>query len=90
MKKAIFFFYLFVTITAVALGQDHVSSHDFNAIQKYIKENVGILEPIEGVYDVTLNRKIQPLHGNAQSFFYTYKCAIVKTFCLRLILLASL
>lgn len=79
MKKITTFVCLLVTIAAVTFGQNLAYSHDFTSIQKHINENVETLDPIEGVYEVTLKRKIQPLSRNAQSFVYTYRCAIVKT-----------
>ena len=88
MKKAIFFFYLFVAMATVVFGQD------LKTIEKHFKENIENLDPIEGIYHV----KLQSRHEWEQRFShfswsqptqytwevrtssdnYEYTCAIIR------------
>lgn len=87
MKKT-FLYIVFILITSLCLGQNNYSSFvvskDFEAIKRYLGDSIRSIDPIEGIYNVMLERKIasKQTWGDYSSKIkknnYTYRCAIVK------------
>lgn len=82
MKK-ILSFLLVVTTMVSCFAQykipDYIDVKDFSTIKKYLKDSINKLDPIEGIYDVSLNIKsVNSFDYVPREYNYSYKCAIIR------------
>lgn len=81
MKKILHLLILVVTITTTCYAQ--ISKFNESEIKKYLQDSIKKLDPIEGIYNVSLTHKsrfMQSGFGNYDERFsnlYTYRCAII-------------
>ncbi len=77
--------------TIFCYGQYHVpnylSANNFSTIEKYLKENIDRLDPIEGIYNAQMTRDFQYIsrNGFGQKFYhdggsgsFSFRCAIYR------------
>lgn len=81
MKKSLFIIALFFAFTASCIGQDfdvkRLGVYDLNIVKTFLKDNVASLDPIEGIYSVSLTRNTHYGSGTSRKS-YSYKCVIIR------------
>ena len=91
MKK--FLFFLMFARTLFCFAQYNVpaylNSHNFSTIERYLKDSINRLDPIEGIYSVHLKRDIEIMMRNgfgmeagyqiAESQELNFRCAIYRS-----------
>lgn len=88
MKKVFVFISTLITFAA-SYAQYTGSTYHFNesSIKQYLKDNIGSLDPIEGIYYVLLDRSYEETeiapdgnkyNGDEGSINFSYRCAIVR------------
>ena len=83
MKKTLVFLTLFVTMTISCLGQNfdvtRLSIKDLDKVKTFFKENIGSLDPIEGIYSVSFIRNTYFADGSSPSrHSHNYRCVIIR------------
>jgi V8-like Glu-specific endopeptidase len=83
MKKSLFIIALFFAFTASCIGQDfdvkRLGVYDLNKVKTFLKDNLASLDPIEGIYSVSLTRNTHYEDGSGTSrYSYSYKCVIIR------------
>lgn len=83
MKKTVLFLMSLISIVAIGRCQNfnikRVQSYDLPKVESFFRDNLESLDPIEGIYRVSLKRK-EYLHGLRTTYYdsFTYKCVIIK------------
>ena len=81
MKKLFSIIALIVTYATSCIGQNldvkRLSVYDLNKVKSFFKDNLTSLDPIEGIYSVSLNRN---KYFDDESFqkTFSYKCIIIR------------
>lgn len=82
MKKLIVYLSLIVAVSPSCFGQNfdikHLGINDVNKVKMYFEKNMGSLDPIEGIYSVSINRNAwyNSFGNNKES--YSYRCVIIR------------
>lgn len=56
---------------------NNLGIHDLDIVMKYFKENMALLDPIEGVYNLSISR-VAWVEGWVSNESYSYKCVIIR------------
>ena len=82
MKKTVLLFALFVAVTASCLGQNfdvtRLSIKEVEKVRTYLRDNIESLDPIEGIYSVSINRYTEDRTWGDRRSSYSYECVIVR------------
>lgn len=82
MKKTVVLFALFVAVTASCLGQNfditRLSIKEVEKVRAYFRDNLESLDPIEGIYNVSINRYTEDRTWGDRRSSYSYECVIVR------------
>ena len=82
MKKTLVFLALFVTMTISCFGQDfdvtRLNIKDIEKVRTYLRDNIESLDPIEGIYSVSINRYTEDRTWGDRRSSYSYECVIVR------------
>lgn len=83
MKKILSFLLCVATMipcSAQYIFPDYINIRDFNTIKKYLHDSIEMLDPIEGIYDISLDRRMENVvtHSGFGPINYVFRCAIVR------------
>ena len=82
MKKVLVFFSLFVATITISFGQivdvTRLTINDIDRVKSFFHENLESLDPIEGIYSVSIDRNAwySSFGNNKES--YSYRCVIIR------------
>ena len=82
MKKKVILLAFFVAVTSSCIGQNfditRLSIKDVEIIRTYLRDNIESLDPIEGIYNVSINRYTEDRTWGDRRNSYSYECVIVR------------
>ncbi len=71
-----------IFMASVSYGQASMPSYlnfdDLNSVKRYLKDSITNLDPIEGVYSVSLKRFVEDKDLGNREKSYSYKCVIIR------------
>lgn len=80
MKKKILFLMFFAAIATSCIGQSFniksISINDLDNVKRYLRNNINSLDPIEGIYSVSLSRFTTGYNAKSS---YSFKYAIIRS-----------
>ena len=82
MKKLIFCLSLVIAISPICFGQNfdikQLGINDLNKVKMYFEESMESLDPIEGIYSVSIDRNAWYRSFGDEKYSYSYKCVIIR------------
>lgn len=82
MKKHKLFLAIAIIIASACFGQSslpsNVNINDLNSVKRYLNDSIGNLDPIEGIYRVSLKRASQSIDWGIINHSYSYQCVILR------------
>ena len=67
-----------ITVKTRPFDLKNLGVHDLAKVRKYIEKNIASLDPIEGIYRVSLKRASKSIDWGIINHSYSYQCVIIR------------